>query len=90
MKPTGIKLEGDELATVLRAAEAARNAPVIGYGGNPTMADYARRDANEVVQKLAVIHGLPDGSFYYSFSNENEFLVPDGFEAEYDRLRTPQ
>jgi len=88
MKATGVVLAGDELDRVKTLAAHASATPVVGYGatGLVTMSQMAWKDANEAVNAIAVTHGLPDGSFYYSLSHAGELLVPDGCEGEFDGL----
>lgn len=92
MKTTGIILTSDELNQIISLVKRAEDAPVVGYGatGLVTMSQMAWQDAHKAVNAAAVAHGLPDGSFYYSMNHAGELLVPDGYEAEFDKLTLKQ
>lgn len=84
---TGVKVTEEEYEKVLAARSRAENAPVMNFRvGDPTMSENAIKDCLELMQSLAVAHGLPDGSFYYGISAAMEFTVPPGFEDEFGRL----
>jgi len=84
MTRTGTFATKEELEKIKKDWKKALDTPVMTFSiGAPDMAAVARRNVNKTIDALAIQHGLPSVSKFYSFDlNTGEFLLAEEKDLE--------
>ena len=79
MKKTGTFATKEELEKINKQWKDALDTPVMTFSmAQPDMAAVARRNVNEVIDAIAIKHGLPSISKFYSFDlKTGEFMIAE-------------